>query len=94
MIRGIQPRQKHLVNLCNLFNGRILSNDFVAQCIFELLGIAAETIRIEGLKNIASHICTRQWFSVPAPRGSPLVRSNSRSSFRSLGSAMQSPFVT
>src|SRR4029077_21275112 len=53
--RSIQPGQKHLVNLGDLFNSLVLAYDAAAQGGFKLSSIGAAAVRIEHGSEIRSH---------------------------------------
>src|SRR5579862_5407475 len=51
----IQPRQKHLVDLGDLFDGLVLTHNPAAQRSFKLASVAAAAVRIEYGSEIRSH---------------------------------------
>ena len=53
--RGVQPRQKHLVNLGDLLDGLVLTYDAAAQCGFKFSSIGAAAVRIEHCSKVRSH---------------------------------------
>ena len=52
---SVQAREKHLVNLGDLFDGLVLTDDAAAQCSFKLSSICAAAVRIEHCSKIRSH---------------------------------------
>src|SRR5579864_1666332 len=57
--RRVQPGQKHLVDLYDLLDGLVLSDDLAVQGAVELPGIVASTIGIEHSGEIRSHRVSR-----------------------------------
>src|ERR1022692_3369801 len=53
--RSVQPRQKHLVNFGDLFDGLVLANNAAAQRCFKLSSIGTAAVRIEHCSKIRSH---------------------------------------